>query len=164
MDTLCGGGGGWGGDEGRNLTWTGFWGSTSICKIVFWSGRGLFSSSYAAILFRQIFFGILPKILISSKFPQNIFAVSFNFSHMVVKISSKFFAASFQVTQICLKFAYKIYLKHPQYFPKIISKIFIKSPRYFQNIVVVTKKSSMCQIIHFSFYCINGSIEGRRND
>ncbi len=31
-------------------------------------------------------------------------------------------------------------------------------------IVVVTKKPSMCQIMCFSLYCINGSIEGRRID
>ncbi len=30
------------------------------------------------------------------------------------------------------------------------------------NIVVVPKKSPMCQIMRFSLYCINGSIEGRR--
>ncbi len=28
-------------------------------------------------------------------------------------------------------------------------------------IVIVTKKSPMCQIMRFSFYCINGSIEGK---
>ncbi len=36
----------------------------------------------------------------------------------------------------------------------------LKNDMYF-HIVVVTKKPSMCQIMHFSLYCINGSIEGR---
>ncbi len=43
----------------------------------------------------------------------------------------------------------------------VLYNFYVKYTIVEKNVVVITKKSPMCQIMRFSFLCVNGSIEGK---